>query len=205
VPAPARADVGLAIVDNILWNGPVGHELGIESPTLSAVVLARNAINTLRPVLVDPARGDYRLAAGSPVPAGWMGTPVTPPIVTPPAVPPTPTPLPPLAAAFAAVPATANRAITSFTITFNRAVRGVSLDDFTLVRGRTSLSLRSARLTTTDNRTFTISGVRGTNVAGSYTLTLRAARTGIVDAAGAAFASPAKAAWRMTRPVPARA
>lgn len=202
VPSPARADRNLSIVDNILWNGPAGHALGIESPTLAAVVLARNAINTTRPALVDPARGDYRLAAGSPVPPGWQGTAVAPPVVTPPTV--TPRPAPPLTAAFAAIPATPGRALTAFTVTFSRAVRGVSLDDFAILRGRTALSLARARITTTDNRTFTIAGVRGTNIVGSYTLTLRAAGTGIADLAGLAFASPATVSWRMTRTVAAR-
>jgi hypothetical protein len=199
VPASARADLNLSIADNIVWNGPIDHALGIEQPVLAADVSARNAINTVRPVLVDPTRGDYRLAGGSPVPTGWQGTTVTPPGVAPPVVTPPPTPLPRLTAAFAAVATTTNRALTTFTVTFNRAVRGVTLDDFTLQRGRVGLSLRSARLTTTDNRTFTITGVRGTNVAAAYALTLRAARTGIVDAAGGAFASPVAATWRMTR------
>jgi len=200
VPVPARADLNLSIVDNIVWNGPADHSLGIESPDLAATVLARNTINAARPVLVDPAGADYRLAANSPVPPGWLGTPVAPPVVVPP-----PAPLPRLTAAFATIAAAPTRAVTTFTVTFSRAVRGVTLDDFTLRRGRVVLSLRGARVQTTDNRTFTITGVRGTNLAGSYTLTLRAARTGIVDAAGLPFASPVQAAWRMARWAPLRA
>ncbi len=91
IPSPARADDNLQIRGNVIWNGPVGHPLGIETPTLAADVAAHNAINTLRPVLVDPARGDYRLAPSfSPprytVPAfteTLPGSPVTPPVVPP--------------------------------------------------------------------------------------------------------------------------
>ncbi|MEX0671537.1 MAG: right-handed parallel beta-helix repeat-containing protein [Pirellulales bacterium] len=197
VLSPARADTNLRIVDNIIWNGPASHELGVETPALAAVLRAGNAINTLRPVLVDPARGDYRLAPASPVPPGWNGSPLAPPVAPPPTLP--PAPLPRLTAVFAAIPTTTARQLTAFTVTFNRTVRGVSLDDFRLLRGRIVLSLRGARLATTDNRTFTISGVRGTNLAGSYTLTLRAAGTGIVDSSAAGFATPAKVSWRMTR------
>ena len=204
VPNPARADLNLSIVDNIVWNGPADHPLGIESAALASAVLARNAVNTARPVLVDPSRGDYRLAPGSPTPPGWSGTGAVPPVVTPPVVAPPPA-LPPLTAAILAPAPSTARAVTSFTVTFSRAVRGVTLDDFVLRRGRATVTLRGARLTTTDNRTFTISGVRGTNLAGTYALTLRAAGTGIVDATNAPLRSPVSVSWRMTRWVAARA
>jgi len=61
IPAPARADDGLVVRGNLIWNGPVDHPLGLEGP-LAAAITAHNTINTLRPVFVDPARGDYRLA-----------------------------------------------------------------------------------------------------------------------------------------------
>ena len=95
IPAPARADDNLQIRGNVIWNGPVEHPLGIEAPALAADVRAHNAINTLRPVLVDPARGDYRLAASftppryvvPPFTETLPGGPITPP-VGPPVVPP---------------------------------------------------------------------------------------------------------------------
>jgi len=65
IPSPARADDGLQIYGNVIWNGPADHPLGIEQPALAADVAARNAINTVRPVLVDPARGDYRVVTGT--------------------------------------------------------------------------------------------------------------------------------------------
>ena len=63
IPSPARADDGLVIRGNLIWNGPVGHELGIEQAALAADVVTTNSINTVRPAFVDLAGGDYRLAA----------------------------------------------------------------------------------------------------------------------------------------------
>jgi hypothetical protein len=194
IPSPARADDGLQIFGNVIWNGPADHPLGIESPVLAADVVARNTINTLRPALVDPEHGDYRLAAdpGLPPPA-----PVTPPVV-PPAL------LPPLTAVFRAVNAATSRTLTSIVVQFRRPVSGVTLDDFVLRRGRVTVSLAGSRITTTDGRTYTLSSIRGTNIAGGYTLQLKSAGTGIVDATAAALARPATVAWRMSRTLPAR-
>ena len=63
IASPARADDGLVIRGNLIWNGPVGHELGIEPAALAADVVTTNSINTVRPAFVDLAGGDYRLAA----------------------------------------------------------------------------------------------------------------------------------------------
>ena len=97
VPSPVRADTDLTIADNIIWNGSPSLDLGIGSPELAARVVATNSINTLRPVLVDPAHGDYRLTDGSPRPANWLGTPVVAPIPT--------SPSPEVAVTFADAPA----------------------------------------------------------------------------------------------------
>lgn len=96
IPSPARADDNLQLRGNVIWNGPVEHALGIESTALAADVQAHNAINTLRPVLVDPARGDYRLAPSFTPPRYTVpafietlpGGPVVPAPVTPPVGPP---------------------------------------------------------------------------------------------------------------------
>jgi hypothetical protein len=191
IPSPARADDGLQMFGNVIWNGPADHPLGIEQPGLAADVAARNAINTVRPLLVDPERGDYRVVTGGP--------PVQPPVV-PPTPPVPPAPGEPLAARIRAV-AAAGRPVKTFVITFNRAVTGVTLDDFTLARGRPTLSLAQARITTTDNRTFTVANVRGTNVAGTYTLRLKPAGTGISDAWSIAPTGSASVTWRMARTV----
>jgi Right handed beta helix region len=245
IPSPARADTNLQIRGNVIWNGPADHPLGISQPALAADVVAYNAINTVRPVLVDPAHGNFAVAASVVVPAAlaipdftWSDAPTRPappvgrlsnavayafsgaPRTTPtsvgaietavtgdpPVVPPVPpTPLPPLRATFSAVAATQIRAVTSITVSFNRAVRGVTLNDFVLVRGRTvvPLAMASARITSSDQITYTITNIRGTRLAGSYTLRLKAAGTGIIDTARAALAAPAVVSWRMTRTVPA--
>jgi hypothetical protein len=110
--------------------------------------------------------------------------------------------LPPLTATFRAVATTTSRAITSITVTFNRAVRGVTLDDFVLLRGRAVASLAGARVTTSDQITYTITNIRSTHVAGGYTLRLKAVGTGIFDAANEAFGGLAAVSWRMNRTVP---
>jgi len=194
IPSPARADTNLQIRGNWIWNGPADHPLGIEQASLAADVLAGNAINSVRPVLVDPAHGDYSLAPGVVSPVASAGVP--------PVLPPLPAPLPALKATFRAVAATTARAVTTLTVTFNRAVRGVTLDDFVLLRGRTAASLAGARITTSDQITYTITTIRSTHLAGSYTLRLKATGTGIFDAANEALAAPAAASWRMTRTVP---
>jgi hypothetical protein len=249
IPSPARADTNLQIRGNVIWNGRADHPLGIPQPVLAAEVLAFNAINTVRPVLIDPAHGNFALAPSVVAPAAlaipdftWSDAPTRPappvgllsnavayafsgsPRTTPtsvgafgvavtgdaPVVPPVPAtppaPLPRLTATFRAVAATTARAVTSITVSFNRAVRGVTRNDFVLVRGRTALPLAmaSARISTTDQITYTITNIRGTQLAGSYTLRLKAAGTGIIDAARAALAAPAVVSWRMTRTVPAQ-
>jgi len=190
IPSPARADTNLQIRGNVIWNGGADHSLGISQAGLAADVLANNRINTVRPVLADPARGDYSVVS-----------PVVLPTVLPVRPPPSAT-LPPLTATFRAVATTTTRAITSITVTFNRAVRGVTLDDFVLLRGRAVASLAGARVTTSDQITYTITNIRSTHVAGGYTLRLKAVGTGIFDAANEAFGGLAAVSWRMNRTVP---
>ncbi len=104
------------------------HPLGIGQPVIAADVAARNAINTVRPVLVDPARGDYRVLPidGPPAP------PVTPP-VAPPVTPPLgPAPTTRLVTRFRAVPVVTGRPVTSAVITFNRAVTSVTAAGYVL-------------------------------------------------------------------------
>jgi hypothetical protein len=193
IPSPARADTNLQIRGNWIWNGPADHPLGIEQATLAADVVAGNAINTVRPVLADPSRGDYSLAPGVVSPVASAGLPTV--------LPPPSAPSPRLTATFRAVAATTARPVTTLTVTFNRAVRGVTLDDFVLLRGRTTASLAGARITTTDQITYTITTIRSTHLAGTYTLRLKAAGTGIFDAANEALAAPVTVSWRMTRTV----
>ena len=75
IPSPALADDNVVIRGNVLWNGPPDLALGIgEEGTggqpgnpvcTAALVLAQNAVNTVRPIMVDPEHGDYRLASGA--------------------------------------------------------------------------------------------------------------------------------------------
>jgi len=169
----------------------VGHEEPIPRSA------AHNAINTVRPVLVDPVHGNYAVVSPILTPTSVS---TRPPITATP-----PVSLPPLVATFQTVAATMSQAITSMTVTFNRAVRGVTLNDFQLTRGRTvvSLAFAGARIATTDGITHTISGIRGPRLVGSYTLRLKAAGTGSFDAADRALTAPASVAWRMTRTGPA--
>ncbi len=81
IPSPVRADVNLQIRGNLIWNGPADLPLGVggdrggqpDNPICNAEQLRReNTINTVRPELVDPARGDFR-----PVPGGNVFSAVT--------------------------------------------------------------------------------------------------------------------------------
>jgi hypothetical protein len=72
VPSPSRADEDLRIAGNVIWNGPPDHPLGTGdgcadvNPTCNATQLrADNAIDTVQPILRDPAHGDYRLTDAS--------------------------------------------------------------------------------------------------------------------------------------------
>jgi hypothetical protein len=75
LPPIAHADERLVIAGNVIWNGPADKPLldDVENmyhlaarPTADpAPLLANNAINTLRPELSDPERGDFRPIPGS--------------------------------------------------------------------------------------------------------------------------------------------
>jgi hypothetical protein len=106
-----------------------------------------------------------------------------------------------LTAAFGGVPPETATPLTSVTLTFARPVTGVTLDDFVLKRGTEFLSLSGMTLTTTDGRTFTLSRIPGTNLAGTYIIRLKGQATGITDAFGLAPVPPILATWRMTRTV----
>ena len=214
IPSPALADAGLQIFGNVIWNGPADHPLGIEQAGLAADVAARNQINSLRPQLVAPERGDYRVVPGSlpimPIVVLPPQPVVPPPVVIPPSTGTPPSALPPavgpaprqrLTVQIRGVAAASRRPVTSFTVVFSRAVTGVTLDDFVLARGRRVLPLTNATLSTSDNRSFTITNVAATNLAGGYTLRLKNAGTGIADAWSRPLVRGTAASWRMLRTV----
>jgi hypothetical protein len=79
LPLPARADDGLAIRGNVIWNGPANkplfeeienmYHLAARPNTDARDLLRLNAINAIRPELADPDRGNFR-----PVPGGKVYT-----------------------------------------------------------------------------------------------------------------------------------
>lgn len=79
IPSPAVTDANLQIRGNLIWNGPPNHPLGVEEPNEGcrpsnpacneSQLRRENAINTVEPVLVDPARQNFRLARGRDVSA----------------------------------------------------------------------------------------------------------------------------------------
>lgn len=68
IPAGLHADTSLAIVGNVIWNGPQNTPLGLETAgsgcahaTCNAAQIRRdNRINTLQPQFRNPAQGDLR-------------------------------------------------------------------------------------------------------------------------------------------------
>jgi subtilisin family serine protease len=88
-------------------------------------------------------------------------------------------------------------AVDAITITFNRAVTGFDLADLRLVRSGSSVSLRGTALASADGgRTWTLSGLAAaTTSAGTYTLTLTASGSGIIDTAGLALSASASDSW----------
>ena len=100
VPSPSKADDDLRIVGNVIFNGgpdmPLGFDTGCaaSNPTCNpARVLADNWVNTVEPLLVDPAHGRWEPAEGSPLrgipgvgvaPWSWADAPPGIPSVDPP-------------------------------------------------------------------------------------------------------------------------
>jgi hypothetical protein len=103
----------------------------------------------------------------------------------------------PPTATVSAVASPRSTPVDSLTITFSEPVAGFDLSDLTLTRsGGGNLLGTSATLSTTDNKTFTLTGLTSlTGVAGDYVLTLKGSGTGIADLAGNLLAGGATSAW----------
>ena len=78
IPSPATVDTDLRIAGNVIWNSPADHALGLgdesacqpANPTCNETQLrAQNAFNTIQPLFVDAAGGDFRLTNGADLPA----------------------------------------------------------------------------------------------------------------------------------------
>ena len=98
IESPTVADSDVEIKGNIIWNGSADHSLGLDENTgcrddnpfcNSAQILADNRINSVEPLLANPAAGDYKPAVGSPLLAvtaatipdfSWTGAPTQPPV-----------------------------------------------------------------------------------------------------------------------------
>lgn len=85
IPSPARADQNLRIVGNIIWNGGGDMPLGIDGGAIADQIFQDNRINSLKPILIDPDHGNYRLSpsidpgrARSIPDFGWTDSPSTP-------------------------------------------------------------------------------------------------------------------------------
>lgn len=86
-----------------------------------------------------------------------------------------------LTAAFAAIGAQ-TAAIATETVTFTAPVTGVNMADFSMTRGGTNVPLSGVTVATSDNLTFTLSGLASlTATNGTYVITLTALNSGIVD------------------------
>lgn len=96
-----------------------------------------------------------------------------------------------------------NTPVNTIGIVFDDTVTGLDLADLTLTRdGGGNLLTGGESLTSSDGGvTWTLSGLSGiTGIAGTYTLTLTAAASGIVDNAGNAMVSNATDSWTNTQP-----
>lgn len=68
VTAPSRADDGLVLRGNVVFNGPADWPLGVEEPgrgcqdgpCTAAQLRGENRFNTLEPAFANPAAGDFR-------------------------------------------------------------------------------------------------------------------------------------------------
>ncbi len=78
IPNPAHTDTNLQIRGNVIWNGPTDWSLGLgddsgcqpANPTCNeSQLVAQNSINSVQPLFVDAAGGNYRLSNASALPA----------------------------------------------------------------------------------------------------------------------------------------
>jgi hypothetical protein len=94
-------------------------------------------------------------------------------------------------------------AVGELQIVFSEVVAGFDLADLRLTRNGTNVLTGGESLATSDQTTWTLSGLAGlTGAAGSYTLSLVAAGSGIVDTAGNALSGDANTSWTLDLTAP---
>ncbi|HWQ13244.1 MAG TPA: right-handed parallel beta-helix repeat-containing protein [Roseiflexaceae bacterium] len=94
-----------------------------------------------------------------------------------------------------------NTAVESLTVTFDEAVTGFDAADITLTRDGAPVTLDGVNVTSTDNITFTISGLEPlTTPDGVYELTVVGA--GITDAGGSPVPGDTSESWTMDTEIP---
>ena len=92
----------------------------------------------------------------------------------------------------------AGRAVDQVTITLSEPAPGLDKADLRLTRNGQAVSLANASLTAVNATTFTLSGLSSlTGAAGTYTLTVVAAGSGISDTAGNTMSANAADTWRV--------
>ena len=104
---------------------------------------------------------------------------------------------PPVADIIDVTPDPRTTSVGAVLVRFDRAVTGFDVSDLSLVRSGTAVPLSGATVTTADNVTWTVGGLDPlTATAGTYSLTLNAAGSGIVSMAGGeALAASASDSW----------
>ena len=114
---------------------------------------------------------------------------------------------PPTAAATLIAPATRNTPVPSAEVKFSEAVTGVTVGDFRLTRNGSPVSLLQATIASADtNKTWTLGNLTAiTADPGSYTLTLVAAGSEIVDAANNRLATDVTWTWTTDKALPTAA
>ncbi len=108
---------------------------------------------------------------------------------------------PPTADVVNVTPDPRTTAVSSITINFSEAVKGVDRSDLTLSRSGTGIALTTAQSLTSSNggRTWVLGGLSGlTTTNGTYTLTLRGAGSGITDLSNNALGTGASDSWSKT-------
>jgi hypothetical protein len=97
-----------------------------------------------------------------------------------------------------------NSSVGSLTLVFSEAVTGLTVADLSLTRDHGANLLSGAEaLTTTDNRTFQLTGLSGlTGAEGRYAFLLGADTSGITDTAGNPVAADAEVRWSTDRTAP---